>query len=155
MRSSLKTWAAFGVLILAAVPPDAAKAQQRRSGLWEVAMGGGAGPASSLRTQSCVGDAGQQTAATYGVSGACTRPQITPAPGGVTFHFTCKEPGGTREVTGKSVGDFQSAYTVTLTTTRPGAPPRDIVIKARYVGACPSGMKPGDILMNGMMIHAP
>ncbi len=60
-------------------------------------------------------------------------------------------------------GDFSSAYTVDVTSTREGGPPvpgttpvreTHMSIAAKWVGPCAAGQRPGDIVMgNGMTIN--
>ena len=53
-------------------------------------------------------------------------------------------------------GDFQSAYTVQVTSHASGGPaavPRDttITMQAKWLGACKPDQKPGDMVMPGGM----
>ena len=76
--------------------------------------------------------------------------------GTITIDATCALNGG---ITAKShtviTGDFQSAYTVDIVSDMTGGPaqmPKHSEIKQNvsWVGACPAGMKPGDITMQGV-----
>jgi hypothetical protein len=73
-----------------------------------------------------------------------------------TVDATCTLSGGITTNTHAVVtGDFQSEYTVDATTDMTGGPPQmpkhsEIKQDVKWVGACPAGMKPGDVEMPGL-----
>lgn len=93
---------------------------------------------------------GQQTA-----KDACEKSTVTPVPGGMKFESTCDMGEGGRMVsTGTATGDFNSAYTVKVSSTTTGAKMaqangvHEILMEGKYEGPCPAGMKSGDMQMS-------
>ena len=92
----------------------------------------------------------------------CSENTVTPAPGGFTFRSVCDTgPGGKSVTTGSTSGDLNSNYTVKASTTTTGAQmaqangTRAVEITAKWEGACPAGMTPGDMqLPGGITVNA-
>ncbi|GGZ29120.1 DUF3617 domain-containing protein [Asticcacaulis endophyticus] len=63
--------------------------------------------------------------------------------------------GGKTEINGKFIGDYTSNYTFTARSQTTGAALEhmnrvvNITVKSRRIGACPSSMKGGDVIMPG------
>ena len=75
--------------------------------------------------------------------------------GGWAFHSVCDMGvSGVFTTDGEATGDFETAYRVSAKVAqsvdgRPDqSPPREIVVDAQYLGACPPDMKPGDVVMS-------
>ena len=128
----------------AATPTAAAPAAEagvvRKAGLWEqTSHAEGMG---SATVNICLGSdpapgAGatlEKTADGYSVSATCKTPQA-----------------GTVAIEGVAKGDLSSAYTLTTKTTISDAPAaelngsRNATVNLRYLGACPDGMKVGEL----------
>ncbi|MDP1736907.1 MAG: DUF3617 family protein [Caulobacter sp.] len=140
------------------IPPGIDAAPHLRAGLWEVTV---QGMPAAART--CIDDKTQSDNAVLG-QGAdtrnCSRNTWRRIPGGIAFEFACDNDGMKMASKGTVTGDFNSAYRVEadLSGSRDGqAFSQKQVIDARYVGACPAGMKPGDsqVTINGRTITAP
>ena len=91
--------------------------------------------------------------------GACAPTITRNADGSIGFKSDCDTPFGSHVTTrGTFSGDAQSTYHVRLETQMSGAPraemngARTIEINARYAGACPAGMNPGDMRINGQIL---
>jgi hypothetical protein len=92
---------------------------------------------------------------------ACAKHTVTPISGGFHFESECDlGPGGKTVTTGDATGDFGASYTVKVASVTTGAEApsanghHDAAIEAKWEGACPAGMKPGDMqLPNGMTIN--
>ena len=79
-----------------------------------------------------------------------------------TFSAVCSTgKTGTVTTAGTVHGDFNSAYTMDMTSTISGA---DVVamnrtmkmsVQATWLGPCKPGQKPGDVVVNGMKMHLP
>ena len=89
----------------------------------------------------------------------CQPQYTTGANGLVSWTSDCTTGRGAHVVTrARFTGDNQTAYQVHLETNITGAPiaqmngSRTTEISARYVGACPSGMNPGDMSIGGRVI---
>jgi hypothetical protein len=92
-----------------------------------------------------------------GKDNACSKNLVTPAPGGWAFESECDMGQSGRIVSkGTATGDFNSKYTVKISSTTTGASfaqangPHEMTLTAEYQGACPAGMKGGDVEMPGM-----
>jgi hypothetical protein len=85
----------------------------------------------------------------------CSKNVITPVPGGMKFESECDlGEGGHMVSTGTATGDFNSAYTVKVSSTTTGAQmaqangSHEMTMEGKYEGACPAGMKGGDMQMS-------
>ncbi len=142
----------------APVPPGIDAAPLLKAGLWELTAEG-----VPMRAESCVDAASQSETAALGQSldrRSCTKSIWTPIPGGMAFEFDCKTDGRHYTSKGMVTGDFEKAYRMeadvsgsengqTMTARQ--------VVNARYAGACPNNMKPGDkrVSMNGQTVPIP
>lgn len=131
----------------------------RKAGLWEqkVAMA-----EMTQSTKICLDDATDKQMAWWGSQAAkstCSEQKINGRlGGGWDFHSVCSIPGGgTTTSDGTATGDFNSHYTVNVTSTTTGGPMpqangvHKISIEATWQGACPADMKPGDMSLPGGM----
>ena len=152
-----------GVALLCAWPAIAAEMPTRKAGLWELKMmfEGGNAPVQSM--QQCT-DASTDKLMTssFGARGweDCSKKDVQVSGNTVTLDSVCK--GGGMTVTTHAVvsGDFNSAYTVKVTSQRQGGPPgaagtgtTNMTIDAKWTGACKPDQKPGDIVMMGQRFN--
>lgn len=132
----------------------------RRAGLWEMAMDTSGGPGVKMTAQMCIDATTDKDMGWHGPrsqSKNCAKNEFHPVLGGVTFDSVCKM--GSRTVTSHGVvkGDFDKAYDVDV-TTRFDPPQAGVggdmktAMKARWLGPCPAGMKPGQVNVGGMHI---
>ena len=91
------------------------------------------------------------------LNGRCTRHEMAQAADG-SWHFsTSCDMGSWGKVATEGVisGDFKSHYTVDVRSQTVGAPtaklngPNRVLADMRRTGDCPSGMKPGDMILPG------
>ena len=88
----------------------------------------------------------------------CAKNTFTAIPGGYAFDSEC-DMGTMGRVVSKGVvtGDFGSAYTVKTTSTTTGSSmaqangTSEMTLTAKWEGACPAGMKGGDVSLPGGM----
>lgn len=128
-----------------------------RAGLWETntvttpASGPSFGPVKTCRGESETPQVTMRRAGADGEDANCA-PVLTAAEGGgVAIAVTCQM--GPAQVTSRGTfsGDAQSEYKVRTETDITGAPipqlngHRVTETTAKYLGACPAGMNPGDI----------
>lgn len=131
----------------------------RKPGLWEQIV---SSEGRSQVQKLCVGpetaaDLARQAAG----GGKCGSAHLAGAAHGFTFEITCDSAEtGRAHVHGALAGDLSSAYRLTLTATTTGAKgelrngTRVSTVSAQWKGACPAGMKPGDLeLPDGVRIH--
>jgi hypothetical protein len=151
----------FVVLALfAATPAGALDLPARKAGLWDMKMTfeGRNLPAQAM--QHCIdaetdklmnsigGNMGQER---------CSKQDVQKIGSTIVVDSVCKVGGATVTSHGVVSGDFNSAYTVKVTSTRdgaaaPGMPAggtSNTTIEAKWTGACKPDQKPGDIIMAG------
>lgn len=88
----------------------------------------------------------------------CAKNSFAAAPGGYSFESECDMGEMGRVVSkGTVTGDFASAYTVKTTSTTTGSSmpqantTSHMTLTAKWEGACPAGMKGGDVTLPGGM----
>lgn len=142
------------------VPPGIDAAPHLKAGLWEITpqMAGANG-----KVRTCVDDRTQSDSAVLGQGldrRNCAKSDWSRIPTGVAFSFDCDNDGTRVTSKGTVTGDFSSAYRMEAdaTVTKDGVThSAKQVIDARYVGACPADMKPGDtqVTINGRTLTMP
>jgi hypothetical protein len=154
MRAFLRVFA------LVTVGISSAGAQEfpiRRAGLWEVTINREGVPPQVM--QQCTDAKTDRLMTAYGSGiGAelCSKQEMRKVGATLVIDATCKI--GPMTAISQSVvsGDFNSNYTVTVTSKVQGVPAAAAAlaggattIRARWVGACKPGQRPGDIVMPG------
>ena len=133
----------------------------RRSGVWETTMHRDRQGAAPMKTQQCVDDKTDEAMQRMAVEGNaamhCERTAFNKVAGGFESNSICKTAQGTITSRMRVVGDMQSTYRVEVSAHR-DPPVGDLgdthsVMEARWLGACPADMKPGDMRVNGMLMH--
>jgi len=131
----------------------------RKAGLWEMRIAGG--EAQGTVMQHCVDAATDKALQDFGkrqpkMNRKFCKEELRSEVGRLLVHQeVCTQ--STQTVTTRVVitGDFNSQYRVQSVTTydppRKAADTQDMVMEARWVGACAAGQKPGDMIMPGGM----
>lgn len=130
--------------------PAFAEAPSRKLGLWEHAI---SSSGHTVKAKYCLDQATEKKLAWWGpqmADDSCTNQQLEKLPDGSwSFASSCQIPGGrTAAMSGVAKGDFQSKYTIQLDTqlTADGKTQGIFtVIDATWQGACPQGMRGGDV----------
>ena len=133
-----------------------------KAGLWEQTMSREGIPPQP--TKVCLDDALSAKVAVQQptVAGAsCTPAQAVKTADGYTVSAKCDMgTGGVTVSEGKASGDFQTDYTMVLTSTTTGAAvpqmnrSSQITVHAKWLGPCPADWKPGDVeLPNGRRVN--
>ncbi len=130
---------------------------KRKPGLWEVSMQA-PGLGTPMAMQQCVdaaSDAAMQRRAMSGEPGAqCKHLSTKPIAGGVEVRGECTGPQGRQQIVSRMAGDMNARYTVvnevTFDPPRHGQAKAAMTMEAVHKGACPAGMKPGEMQMPGM-----
>jgi hypothetical protein len=147
-------------LLLAAVPGVAARAVDlptRKAGLWEIKMARSGGALPDMTMQHCT-DAATDKQMTSTLSPAakdiCSRNDTVQTTAGYTTDSVCTVSGMATTSHAEISGDFNSAYTVKVTSQAQGGSAgagRDttMTLNAKWLGACKPDQKPGDIVMPG------
>jgi hypothetical protein len=142
--------------LLCALPAAADDMPKRKAGLWEIKMmmGGRALPMQNI--QQCTdAETDSMMSTNLGAMGSdCAKPKITNSGGAITVDSTCKIAGTTTSTRAVFSGDFDSAYTVAITSSGraaaagPSGQPQ-MTMEAKWLGPCREGQKPGDMIMPG------
>ena len=87
----------------------------------------------------------------------CSKQEVKRVGNSLVVNSVCSTGGITTTSQGVMTGDFNSAYTVKVTSKRQGGPPQagpadmKMQIDAKWAGPCKADQKPGDIIMPGGM----
>lgn len=152
-------------VLLALMGAAAAQAQdmpQRKPGLWEMTMTLKGQPGAMPGSQQCVDARTDADLQRKGMSGdgreRCTMKTMKRTADGFEMHSECTGPEGRSTVVARGSGDFQTRYQVATQVVfdppRHGMKQAEMNIAARHAGACPAGMKPGDVRVAGMSMPA-
>src|SRR5258707_2017688 len=83
----------------------------------------------------------------------CSKNDIQKTATGYTTDSVCTVSGISVTTHSETTGDFNSGYTVKVTSHSQGGPsgPRDttMTVEAKWLGACKADQRPGDIVMPG------
>ncbi|SRR6266566_1477157 len=143
--------------LLPALDASAVDMPVRKAGLWEMKMVRTGSPVPDMTMQHCTDegtDKEMSTAFSPMAKELCSRQDIQKTATGYVSDSVCKV--GAMSITSHSdiIGDFNSAYTIKTTSHSEGGSagaPRDstTTVEAKWLGACKSDQKPGDIVMPG------
>jgi Protein of unknown function (DUF3617) len=146
--------AACGLVLIgiAATSAGAAELPARKPGLWEVKMSfanrGG------QTVQQCVDAATDQMLAS--LSGPfdqalCAKRDVQRSADRTVIDSTCRVAGKTATAHAVITGSFDSAYSMTVTAHSDALPGGTVnmTLDGKWLGACMSGQKPGDVIMPG------
>jgi hypothetical protein len=133
-------------LLLCAAPALAVELPTRKAGLWELKMLRTGSPAPEMTMQHCTDESTDKKMTTQLSPMAkqnCTKNDTQKTATGYVTDSVCS-----------FTGDFNSAYSVKVTSHNDGAPagaPRDtdMTLQAKWLGACAADQRPGDIVMPG------
>lgn len=157
MRSRL----ALAVLgLVAAAPALALDLPARKPGLWEIKMSFDGRNTPPVVAQHCIDAATDKLMNAMGneTSGQmCSRQDMQRNGSTIVVDSVCKIAGATTNSHGVITGDFNSAYTVKVSTRREGGgavaqaipAQTSMTIDARWAGPCQGDQKPGDMIMPG------
>lgn len=130
----------------------------RKAGLWEMKMVRADGSMPNMTMQHCTdATTDKQMSSSFSPGKeTCSKQDIQKTATGYVSDSVCTVAGMTITSHADFTGDFNSAYTVKSTSRTEGAPsgmPREstTTIEAKWLGACKSDQRPGDIVMPGGM----
>jgi hypothetical protein len=148
----------LGAGLLALSPAAlAAELPLRKAGLWEMKIVRTGGSVPEMTMQHCTDpttDKEMNNSVSPLAKQICTRQDVVKTASGYVTDSVCSVAGVSMTTHAEISGDFNSGYTVTSTTHSDKGPtgkPLDATtkIQAKWMGDCPPGQKPGDILMPG------
>jgi hypothetical protein len=146
----------FVLALLAVLPAGQAAAQDlpaRKAGLWEIRMTMESAKLPPQITQQCIDAAtDKQMSAAGGGMGkeACSKQNVQRSGNTITVDSVCTFGSTTSSSRAVITGDFNSAYTVRVTSKREGGPATgstNMTLEAKWLGACKPDQRPGDIIM--------
>jgi hypothetical protein len=146
-------------LLIGATQASADELQSRKPGLWEVKQTVGGGKLPPLVVKQCIDAATdhmlQSITGPYSAD-VCPNHSVQRSADSMTIDSTCTIDGKTAKTHAAVSGNFDSAYTMTVTSQGEGTPGNDITLtlEAKWLGPCAADQKPGDLVMgNGMKIN--
>jgi hypothetical protein len=145
--------------MLPALAASAEEMPTRKAGLWEIKMARTGGPLPEMTMQHCTDETtDKQMTSTFSPMSKemCSKNDIVKTATGYTTDSVCTVGGTSMTSHADITGDFNSAYTVKVTSHREGgaaAAARDstMTLEAKWLGACKPDQKAGDIVMPGGM----
>ena len=156
----------IAICLLFAAPAFALDLPTRKAGLWEIHMDFQGSSKLPIQTMKQCTDAASDKLMTLNFGGAgqhCSKQDVSNSGGTITVDSICKFGETTSTSHAAVTGDFNSAYTVEVTSTREGGRPirgvapgkeSHMKIAAKWIGACAAGQRPGDVIMgNGMTVN--
>ncbi len=161
-KPSIAALAALAALLGATAARADDTLPKRKPGLWDMAMQMDSMGGQQMKSQQCIDEKTDEAMQRRGMAGRddkaeCKQTSLKKVSGGVEYEAECKSAEGTARILARMSGDTNSSYTVdntmTFTPPRHGMSQMHMVVKATYGGACPAGMKPGDIRVAGMTIN--
>lgn len=137
--------------VLCAPPAFAAELPTRKPGLWEVKMI--SDNRAALVVQQCVDEATDQmllqSAGPISVA-ACTKRDVQKSSDAFTVDSTCTVGGKPATAHAVISGSLDSLYTMNVTTKGEDVQAGlSMTLTGQWAGPCPSGQKPGDVIMPG------
>lgn len=138
----------------AAVTAPVAGKRMPKAGLWEMTVTAAAMPAPmTMRLCLAAPAPGSNPFAPPPQPGqSCAKNTVAPTASGYAIEMECTASGVTMAIAGTVSGDFSTSFRTDLTTKMsgggiPAASAQSVksVTEAKYIGACPAGMKPGEV----------
>jgi hypothetical protein len=155
---SFRIAATLLVWTMSALAASAIEMPTRKAGLWEMKMVRTGSPMPDMTMQHCTDettDKAMNSSFSPMSKDICSRNDIQKTATGYVTDSVCTVSGMSVTTHSETSGDFNSAYTVKVTSHSQGGPsgPRDttMMLEARWLGACKADQKPGDIMMPGGM----
>jgi Protein of unknown function (DUF3617) len=159
MRHPLHAVSIAALSVLAIVPARALDLPARKVGLWEVKMAFEGRNLPAQVVQQCIDAATDKMMSAFGSNlsqDMCSKQDVQKVGNTLVIDSVCQIAGMTTTSHGVITGDFNSSYTVKMTSTRTGGPaipgmPADgksnMTIEAKWLSACKPDQKPGDMIM--------
>ena len=147
------------VWTMGALAVSAVELPTRKAGLWEMKMVRTGSPMPEMTMQHCTDqttDKAMSSTFSPMSKDICSKNDIQKTATGYTTDSVCTVSGMSVTTHSETSGDFNSAYTVKVSSHSQGGPAgsqRDttMTLEAKWLGACKADQKPGDIVMPGGM----
>jgi|GEM_PF-441798 len=135
----------------------------RKPGLWEITVSSHVGDTTHPTSMKQCTDQATDTKLLQAGSELqghtnCSKNEFTRTSDGYSIASVCKHAGSTISSEGRFTGDFTAEYSGDMTATFDppmlGQRSSKTTIRARWLGSCPSDMRPGDtVLSNGLKLN--
>jgi Protein of unknown function (DUF3617) len=140
-----------------ALAASAVELPTRKAGLWEMKMVRTGTPMPEMTMQHCTDAAtDKEMSTTFSPMSkeTCSKNDIQKTATGYTTDSICTVSGMSVTSHSETSGDFNSAYTVKVTSHSQGGPSGSqrettMTLEAKWLGPCKADQKPGDIVMPG------
>jgi hypothetical protein len=151
--------------IVSAAPATALDLPARKAGLWEIAMTMEGRNIPMPTAQHCIDAETDKLMSAIGGDmrkDMCSKQDVQKVGNTYVIDSVCKIGQSTTTSQAVVSGDFNSAYTVKVTSKREGGPPMPgmpadgsstMSIDAKWLGACAADQKPGDMIIAGRKIN--
>jgi Protein of unknown function (DUF3617) len=159
MRRHLRQILLVALSLIATTPACALDLPARKAGLWEVKMTFEGRNLPPQVMQQCIDAATDKMMNALGGSlqqNMCSKQDVQKVGNTLVIDSVCEIAGMKTTSHGVVSGDFNSNYTVKMTSTRTGGPAipgmpadgkSDMTIEAKWISACKPDQKPGDMIM--------
>ncbi|MEO6340322.1 MAG: DUF3617 family protein [Caulobacteraceae bacterium] len=149
-----------GVAVAAAALAQSMAMPTRKPGFWDQTMTMETGRGMTMKSQFCTDASVEKKMSVLGqnmAGSSCRQTSMRKTATGFAFDSTCSMAGRTTTSSGVVSGDFQNGYRID--TVSKSSPPlkgtsgeSKMHIEAKWLGPCPAGRKPGDMVMPGGMV---
>ncbi len=156
--SALLALASLAVALPAlAAPPF--EAPKRKSGLWETTMQFAAQPGAGMTMKQCIDQKSddlmrsQARDAQADLEKQCSKRDWKQVSSGYEFETVCTFAGTKHTSKGRITGSMDTSYKMVIDTQydppMQGMTTNHMEMEAKWTGACPADMRPGDMIMPG------
>jgi hypothetical protein len=128
----------------------------RRAGYWEQTVAMTGARARTMTTHYCTDTAMEKQFSAFGQgpnARMCSQREMHRTATGMAFNSVCTMGGRTMTTSGVATGDFQTHFhietTMHSTPPMPGMGEQTVSMDGKWLGPCPPGRKPGDMVMEG------
>ncbi|HVV41813.1 MAG TPA: DUF3617 family protein [Nitrobacter sp.] len=139
-----------------AAAADSVQLPLRKPGLWDIQMRHEGNKLPNMSISQCTSEAVDREFTSEFAPAAkqsCEKTDIQKTATGYVSDSVCSAAGATVKTHAETTGDFNSAYTVKVTTHseggRLGTRDTAMTLTAKWIGECKPGQKPGDVIMPG------
>jgi hypothetical protein len=136
---------------------------RRKSGLWEMTMQMPGMPGGGVKSSECIDEKTDEALQKKAMSGGerggetCRQTSLKRSGNAVDIVADCTGAEGKSHIVSHYAGDMQGSYggesVVTFDPPRMGHKEMRMGMQAKYAGACPADMKPGDVRTGGMAMN--
>jgi hypothetical protein len=148
-----RCFSAIVLVLLFVGPALALDLPARKPGLWEVKMTFEGAQMPVQTAQQCI-DAATDKLMQEKFNGGhdiCSKQDMSRSGSTIVIDSSCKIGNMAASTHAVFEGDFDSAYTVKVSTALEGGVKKNMTMQAKWLGACKPDQKPGDIDMPGGM----